>query len=101
MKFNKSVRFGFLQFVHSLERFLFYLYNFSNIRVSSNIVSLTERFSRVEQRMLRRNDRKGKRIMESMSSTGSREIPQPMDIILGRGKRYVKHPGNVIFKGTT
>ena len=32
-------------------------------------------------------------------SPNETSIPQPMDIILGRGKKYSKHPGNVIFQG--
>jgi hypothetical protein len=28
------------------------------------------------------------------------DIPQPMDIVLGRGKGYGKNPGNVVFQGT-
>lgn len=28
-----------------------------------------------------------------------RDIPQAMDVILGRGKSYGKHPGNMIFQG--
>ena len=28
------------------------------------------------------------------------DIPRAMDVILGRGKSYGKHPGNMIFQGT-
>ena len=27
------------------------------------------------------------------------DIPQSLDVILGRGKRYSKNPGNMIFQG--
>jgi hypothetical protein len=36
---------------------------------------------------------------ESTDAGTSRDIPQPMDIILGRGKGNTKNPGNIIFQG--
>jgi hypothetical protein len=32
-------------------------------------------------------------------TTNSRDIPRPMDIILGRGKGNTKNPGNILFQG--
>jgi hypothetical protein len=29
----------------------------------------------------------------------NQDIPQSMDVILGRGKSYTKHPGNMFFQG--
>jgi hypothetical protein len=36
---------------------------------------------------------------ETEKMNGSKDIPQSMDVILGRGKSYSKHPGNMLFQG--
>jgi hypothetical protein len=36
---------------------------------------------------------------ETMNVTKKIPHPQSMDVILGRGTAYAKHPGNMIFKG--
>ena len=36
--------------------------------------------------------------MEKMNESDC--IPRPMDVVLGRGKTYSKHPGNKLFQGT-
>jgi hypothetical protein len=40
---------------------------------------------------------RSKNVLETID--GKRDIPQAMDVILGRGKSYGKHPGNMIFQG--
>jgi hypothetical protein len=32
-------------------------------------------------------------------TTNTMSIPQPTDVILGRGKKYEKNPGNKVFQG--
>jgi hypothetical protein len=49
---------------------------------------------------------KNKQTVSSMSASNRKAKqknlsvkPQPMDVLLGRGKSYRKHPGNVVFQG--
>ena len=39
-------------------------------------------------------------VQMAKSNNDKVDVPQPADVILGRGKSHSMHPGNVIFQGT-